>query len=93
MLLADWLVAGRHYDAGVLFHGHSVRPELIASWLAGFALYQWLAPVGPSWWTSIVERAHPNALPFGGASLPSFSAAFLLALAVGSVARRRVALA
>jgi len=93
VLLADWLLAGRHYDADVLFHGPAVRPELIASWLAGFALYQWLAPVGPSWWTSIVDRAHPNALPFGGASLPSFAAAFLLALAVGSVARRRVALA
>jgi nucleobase:cation symporter-1, NCS1 family len=93
VLLADWLLAGRHYDADVLFHGPAVRAELIASWLAGFALYQWLAPVGPSWWTSIVERAHPNALPFGGASLPSFAAAFVLALAVGSVARRRVALA
>jgi nucleobase:cation symporter-1, NCS1 family len=93
VLLADWLLAGRHYDVEVLFHGPAVRPELIASWLAGFALYQWLAPVGPSWWTSIVEHAHPNALPFGGASLPSFAAAFALALAVGSVARRRVALA
>ena len=56
-------------------------------------LYQWLAPVGPSWWTDIVAHAHPNALPFGGASLPSFAAAFVLALVVGSVARRRVALA
>jgi len=93
VLLADWLLSGRHYDADVLFHGPSVRPELIASWLAGFALYQWLAPVGPSWWTKIVEHAHPSALPFGGASLPSFAAAFVLALAAGSVARRRVALA
>ncbi|MDX6492472.1 MAG: nucleobase:cation symporter, family [Gaiellaceae bacterium] len=93
VLLADWLLAGRHYDADVLFHGPAVRPELIASWLAGFALYQWLAPVGPSWWTSIVEHAHPSSLPFGGASLPSFAAAFLLALAAGSVARRRVVLA
>jgi len=93
VLLADWLLSGRHYDADVLFHGPSVRPELIASWLAGFALYQWLAPVGPSWWTKIVEHAHPSALPFGGASLPSFAAAFALALAAGSVARRRVALA
>ncbi|MDX6509224.1 MAG: nucleobase:cation symporter, family [Gaiellaceae bacterium] len=93
VLLADWLLAGRHYDADVLFHGPAVRPELIASWLAGFALYQWLAPVGPSWWTSIVEHAHPSSLPFGGASLPSFAAAFVLALAAGSVARRRVVLA
>jgi NCS1 family nucleobase:cation symporter-1 len=92
VLLADWLLAGRHYDADDLFRGPAVRPELIASWIAGFALYQWLAPVGPSWWTRIVEHAHPNALPFGGASLPSFAAAFALALAVGSVARRRTAL-
>lgn len=40
-----------------------------------------------------MEHAHPSALPFGGASLPSFAAAFVLALAAGSVARRRVALA
>jgi purine-cytosine permease-like protein len=93
VLLADWLLAGRHYDVAVLFQGPAVRSELIASWLAGFALYQWLAPVGPSWWTNVVAHAHPNALPFGGASLPSFAAAFVLALGVGSVTRRRVALA
>ncbi|MDQ5820197.1 MAG: cytosine permease [Actinomycetota bacterium] len=92
VLLADWLLAGRHYEPDVFFRGPAIRPGLIAAWLAGFALYQWLAPVGPSWWTDVVERAHPNALPFGGASLPSFAAAFLLALVAGSVMRRRVAL-
>ena len=23
---------------------------MIAAWIAGFALYQWLYPTGPAWW-------------------------------------------
>ena len=83
VVLADWLASGAHYTRARIFHGPAVRGEQIGAWLAGFALYQWLSPVGPSWWTSIVEHAHPEALPFGGASLPSFAAAFALATAAG----------
>ena len=32
------------------------RPGLIAAWIAGFALYQWLFPTGPSWWVELVEE-------------------------------------
>jgi nucleobase:cation symporter-1, NCS1 family len=88
VLLADWLLSARRYDEDDFFAGPAVRPEQIGAWLAGFVLYQWLSPVGPSWWTSVVERAHPQQLPFGGASLPSFATAFLLALAAGWAARR-----
>ncbi|HET7043504.1 MAG TPA: hypothetical protein VFI37_01535, partial [Gaiellaceae bacterium] len=45
----------------------------------GFCLYQWLEPVGPGWWTSLVERTGPHALPWGGASIPSLAASFALA--------------
>jgi hypothetical protein len=39
--------------------------------------------VGPNWWTRLVSHTDPHALPWGGASLPSFAAAFgLTALAV-----------
>ena len=81
VLLADWLLAGRHYTRDDVFRAPELRVEMLAAWLAGFALYQWLYPQGPSWWTRIVAHAHPHALPWGGASLPSFAAAFALAAA------------
>ena len=43
----------------------SSAPEMIAAWLAGFALYQWLSPVGPGWWTRLVAHTHPHALAVG----------------------------
>jgi putative hydroxymethylpyrimidine transporter CytX len=88
VLLADWLLAGAHYVREDVFAAPSVRPEMVAAWVAGFCLYQWLAPVGPTWWTSLVERTHPHALPWGGASLPSFAAAFVLALGLGAAVRK-----
>jgi NCS1 family nucleobase:cation symporter-1 len=91
VLLADWLLSGRHYDRGRIFGSPEVRLEMIAAWLAGFCLYQWLYPQGPAWWTSLVSHAHPHALPWGGASLPSFAAAFALATLAHVVARRPTA--
>ena len=63
------------------------------AWLAGFCLYQWLLPEGPGWWTRLVEHTHPHALPFGGASLPSFLAAFALTAVARLAARRGAILA
>jgi NCS1 family nucleobase:cation symporter-1 len=88
VLLADWLLAGRHYDRDAVFLAPDLRVEMIAAWLAGFALYQWLSPQGPAWWTRIVAHFHPHSLPWGGASLPSFAAAFGLAVLARAVARR-----
>jgi NCS1 family nucleobase:cation symporter-1 len=93
VLLADWLLAGRSYSELDLFSGPRVRVEMIAAWLAGFALYQWLYPEGPGWWVRLVAHAHPHALPWGGASLPSFAAAFVLAACARLFARRAVILA
>jgi NCS1 family nucleobase:cation symporter-1 len=90
VLLADWLLSGRHYDRERIFGSPELRLEMVAAWLAGFCLYQWLYPQGPSWWTDLVARTHPHALPWGGASLPSFAAAFTLA-ALARVATRRPA--
>jgi putative hydroxymethylpyrimidine transporter CytX len=82
VLLADWLLAGRHYDRADIFAAPALRAELVLAWVAGFCLYQWLSPVGPGWWTSVVAHTDPHSLPWGGASLPSFLAAFgLTALA------------
>jgi putative hydroxymethylpyrimidine transporter CytX len=87
VLLADWLLSGRHYSREDIFGSRPVRVEMIAAWLIGFCLYQWLSPQGPSWWTSVVAHTHPHASPWGGASLPSFAAAFALALLARAVSR------
>jgi nucleobase:cation symporter-1, NCS1 family len=88
VLLADWLLAGARYLRDDLFAAPLVRLEMIAAWAAGFCLYQWLQPVGPEWWTSVVDRAHPQSLPWGGASLPSLAVSVVLALALGTAGRR-----
>ena len=87
VLLADWLLAGAGYSPRDVFQAPALRPELIVAWLCGFALYQWLLPVGPSWWTDQVARLGPPSTGIG-ASLPSFGLAFALTLAAGALARR-----
>jgi nucleobase:cation symporter-1, NCS1 family len=70
----------------------AVRWTGLIAWVAGVALYQWIQPTGPSWWTGLVEDV-PGAGRFGGgASLPSFALAFALFAALRYVhapARRR----
>jgi putative hydroxymethylpyrimidine transporter CytX len=88
VLLAHWLLNGRGYDQDDVFGAPSVRPGLLAAWVAGFALYQWLHPTGPAWWVEQVERLDPPAWSIG-ATVPSFAASFVLALAVAAPARRR----
>ncbi len=88
VLLADWLLAGRHYGHRDVFAAPGLRVEPILAWLAGFCLYQWLYPDGPVWWTRLVADTHPHALPWGGASLPSFALAFGLTAAGGLLAGR-----
>jgi putative hydroxymethylpyrimidine transporter CytX len=90
VLLADWLLSGRHYDRERIFDAPEVRPAMVGAWLAGFCLYQWLYPQGPGWWTRLVAHTQPHALPWGGASLPSFAAAFALAALAHVVARRPI---
>src|SRR5581483_358989 len=92
VLLADWLVAGRHYTEADIFRGPSWRPGMIAAWLCGFCLYEWIAQTsGLGFWSRFLADLHP---PHGGigASLPSFGVSFALALAVtlpGRAAARR----
>ena len=75
-LLAQWVAGER--DA---FRAPEVRPGQIGAWLAGFCLYQWLAPVGPSSWIRLVDHTHPGQGAIGG-SLPSFALSFLLSVAL-----------
>ena len=53
-----------------------VRWSGLAAWLAGFAVYHWIQPTGPGWWTELAAHV-PGAGSFtGGASLPAFVVAF-----------------
>jgi len=79
VLLADWLARGAHYGERDIFSAPVVRWERLGAWVAGFVLYQWLSPVGPSWWTDVVAHAEPGHARLT-ASLPSFAAAFGLTL-------------
>ena len=82
VLLADWLLAGRRYAEVDVFAAPPARKGLIVAWLAGFAFYQWLHPIGPSWWVDLMENTNPPGLGVG-ATLPSFALAVMLAGALG----------
>jgi putative hydroxymethylpyrimidine transporter CytX len=88
VLLADWLLKGMHYDADDIFGGPAFRPGMIVAWLAGFAVYEWLAQTQDlGFWTDFLASLHPPHTQVG-ASLPSFGVAFALAGAVSFAARR-----
>jgi len=86
VLVADWVTERGHYSAAHVFEAPEWRWGQLGAWLVGFALYQWLSPVGPSWWTSLVAHTHPRSVTFT-ASLPSFAAAFVLGLLLTIPAR------
>ncbi len=87
VLLADWLAGGAHYAAEDVFDSPPWRLGLIAAWISGFVLYQWLFPTGPSWWVDAVDRLHPPAWGIG-ATVPSFLVSFAIASIVAVVSRR-----
>ena len=88
VLLADWLVAGRTYTRDDIFRGPAWRPGLIAAWVTGFAVYQWLFPTGPSWWVDAVGHLDPPAWSIP-VTVPSFVLSFAVALVAAAASRRR----
>ena len=91
VLLADWLLAGRHYEPDRRLP-RAGGPGRDGGGLAGrllplpVALSARARAGGPS----LVAHAHPHALPWGGASIPSFAAAFGLAAIARLLARRPI---
>jgi nucleobase:cation symporter-1, NCS1 family len=76
VLAADFLLgSGRPVD---------VRWSGIGAWTAGFALFQWIHPIGPAWWVDQVARIPGAGEVTIGASLPSFALAFALYAGVRS---------
>ena len=93
VLLADWLLNGMHYSAEDIFGGPAFRPGMIASWIVGFAVYEWLAQTqGLGFWTDFLAKLHPPHAQIG-ASLPSFGVSLALGGLVSFAARRTGALA
>ena len=92
VLLADWLLARHRYEPAEIFRAPELRPDLLLTWLIGFAVYQWLHPIGPGWWVDAVEAVRPQTygLDTIGVSLPSFAAAFALTAFAGLLGRRAV---
>jgi NCS1 family nucleobase:cation symporter-1 len=90
VLLADWLASGRHYTTEDVFRAPAWRPGLVAAWMAGFVLYQWLFPTGPSWWVNLVENLDPPDWSIG-ATVPSFLVSFAVASVVAALSRRSAA--
>jgi purine-cytosine permease-like protein len=88
VLLADWLAAGAHYTTEDVFESAPWRAGLVGAWIAGFVLYQWLFPTGPSWWVDAVATLNPPDWGIG-ATVPSFLVSFCVALAVALVTRRQ----
>jgi NCS1 family nucleobase:cation symporter-1 len=88
VLLAHWLASARHYSERDVFEAPAWRPGLVAAWVAGFAVYQWLYPTGPSWWVDLVELLDPPEWEIG-ATVPSFLVAFGVSLGVCAAGRRR----
>ena len=89
VLAADYLLGvGRPVD---------VRWSGLAAWAAGFALFQWIHPIGPAWWVDQVARVPGAGDATIGASLPAFALAFALYAGVRSahapLGRRRARLA
>jgi putative hydroxymethylpyrimidine transporter CytX len=74
-----------------------VRWSGIGAWAAGFALYQWVHPTGPEWWTELLAEVPGAGDVTIGASLPAFGLAFVLYAGVRSahapLGRRRARLA
>jgi NCS1 family nucleobase:cation symporter-1 len=62
VLIADWLLEGRHYTRDTIFHGPAFRPEMILAWIVGFGLFQWLSPQGPGWWTGLLGHTESGAI-------------------------------
>ena len=87
VLLADWLAAGRHYTESDIFDAPAWRPGLVAAWVVGFAVYQWLFPTGPSRWVNAIEELNPPEWGLG-ATVPSFLVSFAIGAVVAGLSRR-----
>jgi purine-cytosine permease-like protein len=90
VLIGCWLRLGsRSWDTS---SSAPLRPAMLLAWAAGFVVYQLVNPGDiPGWsafWTAAGTRLHTLGHPWLSASLASFAAALLLAVAAARTRRR-----
>jgi NCS1 family nucleobase:cation symporter-1 len=100
VLVADYFVVRRGQLAAEDLYGpqaSGIRWAALGPWLVGFLLYQWIVPTEvPGWKDLLTALFRTVGLPFPlsasvpwlGASIPSFLAAFLLHALLGSLLKR-----
>src|SRR5436305_1448085 len=76
VLVADWLLAGAHYDEADVFGSRPIRVGPVISWVCGFVAYEWLyQPTGLGFWSRLVAHL-PTPSYAIGASVPGFVVSF-----------------
>jgi putative hydroxymethylpyrimidine transporter CytX len=91
VLIADWLLAGAHYDEADVFGSRAIRVGPVISWVCGFVAYEWLyQPTGLGFWSRLVAHL-PTPSYAIGASVPGFVVAFLLTAAFAALGSSRAA--
>jgi putative hydroxymethylpyrimidine transporter CytX len=72
------------YGRGRYWFKNGLRMAAFLPWLVGFAVFHWIAPTGPEWWTTWSRNllGTPLSERWGwfNASLPAFAVAFALTL-------------
>jgi NCS1 family nucleobase:cation symporter-1 len=91
VFVADYFLLRRREGGGSRRSWRASLPAFVA-WAAGFLVYHWSAPVGPSAWVRGVRAFFEGlGLPFplwssvAGASAPAFGAALLVHLLLGTL--------
>jgi purine-cytosine permease-like protein len=91
VLVAHWLLAGMRYTRAHVFESPAVRPGSLVAWVAGFLVYEWLhQPTDLGFWSSWLSHLPTPSYQIG-ASLPSFTVAFLLTAAAVKLGSARAA--
>jgi purine-cytosine permease-like protein len=93
VFVADYFLLGGQ-RAWNTTHLAPARWAMLVPWLAGFAVYQLIYPANVAgwhtWWTDVQGWLHFSPQSWMSASVLSFAVAFILALPLGLVGRRRV---
>jgi nucleobase:cation symporter-1, NCS1 family len=92
VFIADYFVRSRRRIAtgelytkgGRYWYVGGVRWTALIPWLAGFAVFHWILPTGPSWWVdrvvSVVDTPLVERFGWLSASIPAFLVSFALSL-------------
>lgn len=94
VIVADFFVVRRGYDADAFFarggrywYAGGVNLLAVGTWIAGFLLYQWIAP--PAALTAALGDGFSALASPVGATIPSFALAFVLYAILGRLTVRR----